>query len=433
MKKILLIPFLFLFLLFSKTTVAAQIEPTPVCECTPGSVRYDCYNTIPDGWCQDETKPGNFGRGQKFICSADCRGWDAAEIDCFASCTPPKPQITPVNYSLENSVGDFNEYTEKGVHSGTRDTAIDASDPNNYGAVAALIPAGGPQDELRVKFVIERGSYDVVLGDGSTKTARDIWNGCTDNANPNNFQANREEIQKQFEVCPDWGYVPTTYRRLANEPTPVVAAKEPYFKEDESPFVMSWGVFAPLEWVVKFFQNLFCTKAGWFCPTSSLPLRNPDNAAGWTAKKPNIPKESTGNAELLRQFLLPKKMPLGALPDPKEDTYFDIQKTQEPLAETGRAAQQTSAEGGLFRIFQPQGMTLSPATCSETSLNPDQCASDYYFQLSNASTGACPGNLCHTDTPDDKTFDIMRVVDDRPLTLKTHMNFFKQSLWPFKL
>lgn len=453
LKLVLSCLFLILYSLFSihypkpALAQASTPEPTPRCACSPGTeqTRCDYDGQVPKSWCCPQGKEndpnlcqkdkGTWGMGAVYRCNDDCMGWTKVGDTCTQSCTPAKPIITPILYSLEESVGDFNEYVEGRVNSGTRDQSIEPSDPNNYAALTALFPAD-TLDELRVNFVKNRGDYDVVLADGKTKIkARKIWDDCTGNGDLNNWR----QYQEQLHNCQNWGFVPTTYRRLGTEPTPAVQTREAYFKDPDSPFVLSWSIFSFVEWVKNFFQNILCSTLEWFCPDNSLPLQNPKTASGWTAKKPNIPQESLDSGQLLRQVLLPQGLPLGELPVPSPDSsYFDIYgnesdpKTVELLSKTGQAAQQTSAEGGLFRIFQPQNLPLDPALCDEYEFNPPEgCASDFYFYLANASPGTCyEGNFCYTDTPDEKTFGQARPTDDRPLYLRTFMNFTKQSFRP---
>lgn len=439
------------FIHYSKPALAQEStpEPTPRCACSPGSEKIDCYTGIPKSWCcrkGEENNPelcdrnSNKGKGAIYRCNDDCMGWSYVKDTCTDPrniCKPDVPQITPVNYSFEDSVGDFNEYVEGRVHSGTRDQQIEPSDPNNYAALTALFPAD-TLDELRVNFVKNRGDYDVVLADGKTKiNARKVWNDCTDNGDLNNWR----QYQEQLHNCPNWGFVPTTYRRLATEPTPKIEARDTYFKDINSPFVLSWDVFSMFQWVFNFFRNLLCENFGLFCLDLSLPLQNPKTASGWMTGKPNIPRESSDSAQLLRQVLLPQNLPLGNLPNPGGYSYFNDTavgnkkadpQTIELLRQTGQAAQQTSAEGGLFRIFQPRGLALNPALCNEFEFNPPEgCASDFYFTLANASPGTCyEGNFCYTDTPDYKTFERGWQTDDRPLYLRTFMNFTKQSFRP---
>lgn len=436
------------YLLFTISPASAQ-EPVPIprCVCSPGDIDYDCYKTIPDGWCkEDPTAPGNAGRGQEKICNGDCLGWTYTGNNvCTTECEPPKPQITPIHESFENSIGAVNEGLEGGVLSGTRDVGIDPSQRDNYRAASALVPAGGPNHELRVKFIKSvrerQGDYKVYLADGTPKSVWEIWNECTENGDLDNWQA----YQEKLENCPNWGFVPTTHRRLASEPTPAVKTQDRYFKDRESPFVLGWGGLGiPLEWIVRFFQNIFCISLGLFCPADpSLPLKNPFDAPDWTKDKLNVPAEAESNARLLGQFLLPKDLPLGELPK-GENTYFETTSRdpnlaallKKTLAETGQAARLLSADGGLLPIFQPKGVKPEPpSSCDkddEERFNPEKCASEYYFRLQNASPGACgPEKICYSDTPDQKTFNYpTRLVDDRSYTIQAAWDFLQQGLWP---
>lgn len=355
----------------------------------------------------------------------------------MAEDTPPPadtntPQMTPLHYSFEKSVGDFNEYVEGKMQSGTRqgDPIDDISDPNNYGATAVLLPAG-ISDELRVNFVRGHPDYLVTLATGEKKTAKKIWDFCSDNGDLNNWKNYLDKLGK----CTEWNAVPTTYRCKGEEECdPELKTVQRYYEEQESPFVQAWAN-SP---VVKFFQGIFCGSVGWFCPAeTTLSLKNPSNASGWTSGKANIPQEATDNATTLRKLLLPKDVQ-NLSPDsiPQgNNTYFDTEHTgtQNILDETGLAAQQIAADGGLFRIFQPEGIVPNPAVCQEDSFNPGYCASDFYFNLEKAGPDECPDNLCHTDTPDQQTTASERPTDDRPLMIRTQTVFTKKSLWPLDI
>lgn len=400
------------------------------CLCTPGTIRPNCVDVAPNFQCAYLKDPDiDWGKARKQKCAPDCQNWiDVGEEYHDEVCLL---KFTPKHYSFEKSVGNFNEYTEKGVHSGTRTSGnpIDESDVNNYGAVAALVPAGGPNHELRALFVKDRGNYDVVLADGATKTAKQIWEKCTEkDASPDNWQAYQEKLEK----CPEWGFVPTTWRQLASEPAPAVKTLKPYFEEDESPLNLTWNS------IIRFFRDIVCRLFGLLC-SGSYPLQNPQETAGqpWIANKPNIPEESLYNARLLRQFLLPEAFPTGTLTK-IENTYFDEKDpmTQNLLDQTGQTAQQTSAQGGLFRIFQPTGIDAAPAFClEEVPSPPGGCASDYYYEVFYPPAGG-KTITCYTDTPDwdvegeTDWYSLNRVPDDQPLYLRTGMEFFQQGLWP---
>lgn len=347
--------------------------------------------------------------------------------------TNPPPQMTSLHYSFEKSVGDFNEYVEGKMQSGTRqgDPIEDISDPNNYGAMAVLLPAG-IGDELRVGFVKNHPDYVVTLATGEKKTAKEIWNLCTNSDSFDNWQNDLEKLNK----CTEWNPVPTTYRCEGDKCDPKLKTVSRYYEEKESPFVQAWNK-SPF---VKLFQGIFCGGFGWFCPAGTFfSLKNPSNAPGWTSGKANIPQEATNNAQTLRKFLLPKDvqdLSLNSRPQ-GNNTYFDTSRaggnTQNILNETGLAAQQIAADGGLFRIFQPEGIVPTPALCQEDSFNPGACASDFYFNLEKASPDQCPDNLCHADTPDQKTNAPARPTDDRPLMIRTQTVFTKKSLWPLDI
>lgn len=466
----ILIPFLlfsFSFLVFLTPPVLAQDEPPsdepppeeitpspPPCGCDPGSTsqeeKVDCDfdGQVPGSWCCKigdmensaecpSNRQADWGRGVRYLYTytynCDCSfSTDKQKIreECTNSCQRAKPQITPIHYSAEKSVGNYNEYLEKGVHSGTRrDVGINPSDINNYGAVAGMIPAGGPNHELRVEFVRGRGNYEVVLADGTKQEALDIWNECTGFGDLNNWQAYFDQLND----CQIWGFVPTTYRRLESEPTPVVQARKAYFEEEQSPFVMAWDIFVPFRWLGDLFRNWTCT---WFfglgCD-SGLPLRNPETAPGWTKDEPNIPREAIGNARLVRQIFFPS-IPPGPLPTVGDTyTYYKLAdpQTRQTLGEIGEAGQYAAVEGGQLRMFQPRDITPEPKACQENVFSPREgCPSDYYFKMTNVSTGECLGDLCWTDTPDHQTFNSERFQDARPEILKNWTDFFKQGLCP---
>lgn len=406
-------------------------EICKTCVCSPGQIKYDCYDHIPEGWCPDETKI-NQGRGAKLVCNDDCMNWTQVEVNCYPACTPPTPQVTPQYYSFEKSVGATNELLEGNALSGTRDVPIDDSQIDNFGALSVLIPNGGPEHELKVNFVINYSDYKVTLGDGTQKTSLEIWNECTQNGALGNWRAYIDKLDE----CQNWGFIPNTYRKLASTPA-LIQTKSIYFLEEESPFVRAWtfaGFSIPIKWITNLFRSIFCG-VGLFCPPdNSIPVRNPDNLSGWQKGKPNVPEETISNAQLLRQFLLPEGLSTGDKPA-GDQTYFDVAQhpqTNDFLDKTGRAAQEAAADGGLFQIFQPEGIPFRESKCQDNTFNPaGGCASDFYFRLDNASPGTCmEDKTCYVDTPDQKTDTLQRLEDDRPLLLRRGVESFQKNLWP---
>lgn len=287
---------------------------------------------------------------------------------------PETPQFKKKNVSWQNSVGKFNQYLEGRIHDPNRRGPIDTSEINNYGPLSRLLPKE-LQDQQREAFQKKYPDYEIILANGEKKKVLEI---------------------KKEEEPQNWALIPLSYRSLAN---PQVTMKESYFQEDKSPFVKVFGLL----------EKFFCTALGW------LPL-----VGGGCDIKPvdliGDPQESQEQAQLLRQALLPP-LELAPPPKPGEKTYFEEKKSAEVLGQLDLTVQNAALPAGFFSIFAPANLSPPLIPCP-TGENPQNCSSEFHREEKWAAA------------PDDKE-DLP--VDDRPLFLKTRLDFFRQSLWPFKL